>query len=382
MRALIAGLTALAMLAGSIPAEARSERGPKPRVAEVPPPRVKIPPGELHIIVSLNDQRVSVYSNGVLAARSGVSTGTASNPTPMGIFAVIQKRRFHRSNLYSNAPMPFMQRLTWSGVALHAGLLPGYPASHGCIRLPEEFAELLWTTTKAGARVIVARDDVAPHPIAHPSLLTPRLQEPEALIGVMMPLGDIKSEDAQKDLTLKDGRIQMASTESVISDAPKAADPSKQKALAPVSVFVSRKDKRLYVRQAFEPLFEMPAAIRDDQAPVGTHVFTAIDFNGDRSAMRWVAVTMPGEPAKIERRPKETKAAFDERREREMKAARTAGPLPSPQTAAQALDRLELSKEARERIADLLVPGSALIISDHALHYETGEGTEFVVRTH
>ena len=87
------------------------------------------------IVVSIPKQRISVYGAGGFTAQSAVSTGTAGFPTPTGVFSVIQKNRYHRSNIYSGAPMPFMQRITWSGVAMHAGVLPGYPASHGCIRL-------------------------------------------------------------------------------------------------------------------------------------------------------------------------------------------------------------------------------------------------------
>ena len=94
-------------------------------------------------------------------ASTAISSGTPGHPTPMGVFTVIQKDRHHVSNLY-NAPMPYMQRITWSGSALHEGPLPGYPASHGCVRLTTSFAQLLWKTTKMGARVIVTRPDVAP----------------------------------------------------------------------------------------------------------------------------------------------------------------------------------------------------------------------------
>jgi len=88
------------------------------------------PKGALQIIISIADQRVSLYDNGILVARSSVSTGVRRHPTPLGVFSVIEKERWHRSNLYSGAPMPYMQRITWSGIALHAGELPGYPASH------------------------------------------------------------------------------------------------------------------------------------------------------------------------------------------------------------------------------------------------------------
>ena len=97
----------------------------------------------------------------------------------MMVFSVIGKELWHRSNIYSAAPMPYMQRITWSGVAMHAGVLPGYPASHGCIRLPTEFAVRLWHTTKSGARVIIARNEIAPVEIAHPRLFVRRQKPPE-----------------------------------------------------------------------------------------------------------------------------------------------------------------------------------------------------------
>src|SRR5580700_11321742 len=143
------------------------------------------PKGPLQIIISITDQRVSLFDNGTLIARSSVSTGTQGHPTPLGVFSVISKQRWHRSNIYSAAPMPYMQRITWSGIALHAGVVPGYPASHGCIRLPESFAVRLWNMTQMGERVIVARNDVVPHQITHPllvALATPRLDpEPQAV---------------------------------------------------------------------------------------------------------------------------------------------------------------------------------------------------------
>src|SRR6202165_5102942 len=133
------------------------------------------PKGPLQIIISIADQRVSLYDNGALMARSSVSTGIPRHPTPLGIFSVISKQRWHRSNLYSAAPMPYMQRITWSGIALHAGVLPGYPASHGCIRLKKDFAIRLWHLTKRGTRVIIASNDVLPIEIANPGLLPGKL---------------------------------------------------------------------------------------------------------------------------------------------------------------------------------------------------------------
>ena len=98
-----------------------------------------------------------------------ISSGATPNDTPPGIYAILQKNREHYSNRYDDARMPFMQRITWTGMALHGGVLPGYPASHGCIRLREDFANNLFDVTKLGMRVIVSRNNMAPSPISHPS---------------------------------------------------------------------------------------------------------------------------------------------------------------------------------------------------------------------
>ena len=132
------------------------------------------PKGPLQIIISIADQRVSLFDNGALIARSSVSTGTQGHPTPLGVFSVISKQRWHRSNIYSAAPMPYMQRITWSGIALHAGVVPGHPASHGCIRLKNDFAVRLWHLTKRGTRVIIAHGDVQPVEITNPHLFEPK----------------------------------------------------------------------------------------------------------------------------------------------------------------------------------------------------------------
>ena len=121
-------------------------------------------------IVSLRSQRITIYDTGGWILRAPVSSGQTGRETPAGIFAVIQKDADHHSNLYDDANMPDMQRITWSGIALHGGPLPGYPASHGCVRMPFEFAEQLFATTRMGMRVIVAPTDVAPVEIAHPVL--------------------------------------------------------------------------------------------------------------------------------------------------------------------------------------------------------------------
>jgi lipoprotein-anchoring transpeptidase ErfK/SrfK len=140
------------------------------------------PHGPLIIAVSIEQQKVRVYDSNGLFAESPVSTGTKGHSTPMGVFSIIQKHKMHRSNIYSDAPMPYMQRITWSGVAMHAGVLPGYPASHGCIRMPMAFAMKMWNWTRMGARVIVTPGQITPARFAHPLLVAQKVV-PQPLIA-------------------------------------------------------------------------------------------------------------------------------------------------------------------------------------------------------
>jgi lipoprotein-anchoring transpeptidase ErfK/SrfK len=149
------------------------------------------PQGPLVIVVSINRQKVTVYDSNGVFAESPVSTGMKGHSTPMGVFSVIQKHKFHHSNIYSGAPMPYMQRITWSGVAMHAGVLPGYPASHGCIRMPMAFAVKMWNWTKMGARVIVAPGEMSPHSFSHPLLASSRVPpQPTANLEPQTSVGD------------------------------------------------------------------------------------------------------------------------------------------------------------------------------------------------
>ena len=117
------------------------------------------PAGPLVIVVSLPEQRAHVYRNGIRIGVSTISSGKPGHETPTGVFPILQKRAEHYSNLYDNAPMPYMQRLTWDGIALHAGRIPGKPASHGCIRLPKAFAKALFSVTERGVTVVVADEE-------------------------------------------------------------------------------------------------------------------------------------------------------------------------------------------------------------------------------
>src|SRR5262245_21388097 len=134
------------------------------------------PSGPLFAVLSLSDQRIALYNASGLVTRSRVSTGMPGHRTPAGIFTIIGRERYHHSNIYNGAPMPYMQRITWSGIAMHLGVVPGYPASHGCIRLPSGSAEGLWGLTKIGERVVISPSEVAPAAFTNPLLPVPKMQ--------------------------------------------------------------------------------------------------------------------------------------------------------------------------------------------------------------
>lgn len=146
-----------------------------------------VPAGPLVMVISLDEQRAYVYRNGLRIGVSTVSTGKKGMETPTGVFTILQKHKEHKSNLYDDAPMPFMQRLTWSGVALHAGNLPGYPASHGCVRLPYEFARRLFEVTNFGMTVVVAAEAKQNTELAHPGLFAPVTVKPVIAAAEALP---------------------------------------------------------------------------------------------------------------------------------------------------------------------------------------------------
>jgi hypothetical protein len=336
--------------------------------------------GPLQIIISISDQRISLYDNGVLIARSSVSTGVKNHPTPLGVFSVISKSRFHRSNIYSNAPMPYMQRITWSGIALHAGILPGYPASHGCIRLTNDFAVRLWHLTKRGTRVIVARDDLQPAEISNPRLFVPTPKVASTLAPpstAIQPEAGTMTADATEALISNAAQQGEAKADAKGPDLPSVSiAPEKLAAQKgkPISVFVSRKLSKLFVRQGFAPLFDAPVTIQDAAEPTGTHVFTAMEFKNDGAPIRWTVVSVPERPSHRQ------VAAAKPRRGRADQTIRTV--LPSPDNANAALNRIEIPQDVTARIAELLTPGSSLIISDYGISGETGQDTDFIVLTH
>jgi len=326
--------------------------------------------GPLQIVISIADQRISVYDDGALIARSAVSTGVPGHPTPRGVFSVIGKQVWHRSNLYSAAPMPYMQRITWSGIALHAGVLPGYPASHGCIRLKDEFAIRLYRLTRRGTRVIIAPDDTGPAEIANPRLFVPN---PASASGPPEPRAAsmdsaVLAAAAVRPASTPDAESQQAGDHQEPDAAPAAAAPRK---VVPITVFVSRKAGKLFVRQGYTPLFDAPVTIQNPEQPLGTHVFTVMALQNDDAAARWTVVSVPeGSPPPPQEPTKRRKLP-----------AKQVPQVWSPERANAALDRIEMPQDAVERISALLTPGSSLIVSDYGISGETGKDTDFIVLT-
>jgi lipoprotein-anchoring transpeptidase ErfK/SrfK len=462
--------------------------------ADVADPSIRRRP--LFAIVSIASQHVSIYNHDGLVTQSPVSTGMEGHATPRGIFTIIGRERFHASNIYSGAPMPFMQRITWSGIAMHVGVVPGHPASHGCIRLPASFAERLWGMTKIGERVMIAPSDALPMDFSHAALPTPKLvggtevgkSEPtpagetaspaktrlvnplqlatqnrakaaadriaatkaereastaaatkraeaaqlardlrtveaalksardkaatavknfeaasatvstrqresvlaaaeltasesnainkakayrlaeayeaaleardasvtgkSAAEAVIAP-ATAKFEDAKKAAAAKD--VEVGDAERRVHDAATAVETAKaaeKEAIlreTPISILVSKKDKKVYVRQGLTPIFDAPATIRDPDQPLGSHLFIATAADEDGSALKWTAISFPG-------------------------AATAAGPD-------AALDRIELAQDVRDKIAERLWIGGSFIVTDQGPSDETGAiGTDLTVK--
>jgi lipoprotein-anchoring transpeptidase ErfK/SrfK len=330
--------------------------------------------GVLTVVVSTDKQQLTLYSDGVPIARSRVSTGTPGHPTPHGVFSIIQKDKWHRSNIYDDAPMYYMQRITWSGVAMHQGVVPNGPASHGCIRLPEAFAKQLWPITKLGVRVIVARGEVTPSSIEHARLFKRRIPpiepKPEPATS---PTEVIDS--AYKSLEPGAAGGPAAKVETVKPDSaldamayakpnpPPSTDVRPLKP-GPISVFISRKEGKLFIRKGFDPIYSAPVTFEHPDRPLGTHVFTALALNEDNSA-RWNVITVP------------SPVGFSRKGEKGSESP-SAG---TPSSAIQALERVNIPSEALDRVSELMSAGASLIISDYGLGPETGTGTDFIVLT-
>jgi hypothetical protein len=277
------------------------------------------PSGPLMVLVSVPDQVMSVYRNGILIGRSTVSTGTKGNATPGGVFSILEKKQSHRSKKYDNAPMPNMQRLTWSGIAMHSGNLPGYPASHGCIRLPYDFSQLLFSATSNGGTVVVGDGKTpVPHLAASPGLiLAPRDFTPEML----RPL-------AKNDYDWNPGRS----------------------AGGPITMVISSADKAVYVYRNGQPIGRASLEIIG-RGSLGNHVFSMLQGTTNRTstlapgrqARPWMSVTSKG---------------------RRVAAEKIA-------------ERLRMNPEFAGKVYDVLAPGTTVIVTDQPIVRNRGNAAIF-----
>jgi L,D-transpeptidase-like protein len=434
----------LALAVASSPAEAKAKHRPghaeTEHVSKLP--FGDIPKGPLQIFVSINQQKLHFYSDGTHVADELVATGVPGHLTPMGVFSVVERDRYHHSNIYDNAPMPFMERITWSGVALHEGVGLGHQASHGCIRMPHDFAARLWQLQTMGMRVVIARAELRPTDFADAHLFVrkqktaPSASLPQALKTALTIDPATKTDAADppaagKPDNLVTGTVnapaaplstQAAATPlaevlkvAVDAAAPREGDPAATDAggqaaqpadvTAPVAaddiplplpkpaqlsgganqriaIFISRKEGKIFVRQDFTPLFEAPVKIDNPQQPLGTHVFTALDYMPDHSTFRWNVVTLSPEAARGEAHYKYVKDALG-RRKRELveEPATVPAQSASAESPQEALARITIPDDVIEQISALMVPGSSLVVSDHGLGSETGSGTDFIVVT-
>jgi lipoprotein-anchoring transpeptidase ErfK/SrfK len=505
----------------TVPKQRPKVRRHQAKKIEAPARESTKPQGPLIIAISIQKQKLKIYDANGFFAETPISTGMRGHPTPMGLFSVIQKRKLHHSNIYSGAPMPYMQRITWSGVAMHAGVLPGYPASHGCIRMPTAFAIKMWNWTKMGARVVITPGDMTPATFSHALLATqkvaprpaaanepqpnappaakadkaanpdatakpaisdasPQLRATVGHNGGAKPVMDQPSAPARlheqghtadasgnmlaakASITVSDatqtgsnasprdetaastvsapsatadvseaaksegelatakssdpataetnpagtkasdnaGKETDASVKAVTDISPSAPDekidqtgspdtegPAASKpdptatAASPkrterIAVFISRKDSKLYVRQNFAPLFDVPVTIAPSDRPLGTHVFTARVDKDDANVLHWSVISLPVRAGFAERRDEDERVS----RRRKIAGAGKVKASPVADSAAEALDRLTIPADAMARITEALSTGGSIIVSDQGISGgETGEGTDFVV---
>ncbi len=513
--------------------------------------KLRDPVSDVLLLVSLKKQRIYVHDKQGLVAESPISSGRRGLDTPKGIFTILQKNKRHYSNLYAGAPMPNMQRITWSGVAMHGGPLPGYPASHGCIRLPYSFAKTLFGITNMHGRVIVADDPVQPTAIDDDLLFQPLpggeqttteasrtlpktidvaaaetesriVSDLGAVIGVsranaaqVAALEDPKrlqrankyrrkriekKERNEKELVtaqeayelfhidatrtaaqLKVARTALAKGKAAVaarkkeakkaasaaaaahrklkdfdrkyrnisrkqtsdklqklaeleealdaralrlSDAAEAAQKTvfdaerriagltanvtlaaqtfkgaknklapvkkrlinaksaivryekeeKQRA-KPVSIFISGKTGRLYARQGWYPILDIPVTIRSPNVALGTHLFTAIDNKYNSNKLEWNVVTVESGSKRYEGKALTRYAKYYGKKRGLRRQRSTANP------ARLAFDRIEISQDARDKIEDLIKAGSSIIVSDYPKSIETGKHTDFIILT-
>ncbi len=386
------------------PKVVKQARAIMPVVAAFDDPKTPAPaaaaavPEPMMLVVSLDAQKLDIYRGIKHVASAKISSGMPGYDTKLGVFSILEKKRRHHSNLYSGAPMPFMQRLTRSGTALHAGAIPGYPASHGCVRLPYSFAPKLFEMTSVGQNVVVTRGRPVPTRIEHPNLFElPPPKPPVAMaasVAVPRLLTDavaVSTESDDDDHAIaafhSDAPLRMLVTRRTAHDRVMAVQymladlgylarqnfignlgPAtgnairafqKANGLPVTGAFTDELVRQVYraagkteppeghlfVRQGFKRVFDLPISFRDPAVSLGTHVFTVVK-RGDAAKPEWMAVSLEGGDA------------------------------------ASVLDRIAIPDDVRRPIAPRLTPGSTLIVADKSEYSAIlPEGDDFLVST-
>lgn len=393
------------------------------------------------MLVSLRQQTMRVYSGDTLVARSNVSTGMPGHRTPTGVFSVLEKKRRHHSNIYSRAPMPFMQRLTWSGIALHEShSVPEYPASHGCVRLPGKFAKQLFGYTDIGAHVIVTDEELTFGPVASNRLFYPPGTAPvqeassDATRGESPSVLRINASSTTAGDSAKDTFGDSFALRQGLDPEDKPETPAVVEAPEPLRILITRRTGRNLVSDIQRLLNELghnagdvdglvgpdtgKAIVRFQKeaglTPTGTvsielarllseaagedgfangHIYVRRDFkpvfdapltfdNGESplGTHFLAALTDPSDTGKI----RWVGASLSDRARTsplsEVQDSGSVGYLSRPGLRA-ALERIDLPADVRERLNGEIVAGSSLIITDHGISSETHIGTDFIVLT-
>lgn len=399
----------------------------------------------LQIIVATDTQSLTVYDGDVIVATSKVSTGKPGHYTPTGIFSVLEKRKYHESNIYSAAPMPWMQRLTWSGIALHeSNSVPNYPASHGCVRMPAEFARTLYRMTSRGVHVIINDTAVAPQPVSHPALFSPLAEaQPRELLSDV-PLRPSASHGGAGEIQVAmampsppvtatpPGNTDKSGNPPKAGKAPQAAADSEP---APLRILITRRGERDTVRDVQGMLTELGFDAGTADGIMGTTTRSAL-----AGFKRWKALPAKGpqltpdliaalyassgrtpspagqmlvrqgfeeilsEPVAFKEPEKALGTHFlsvigidrdkgdaqwrglslpnDLSISDRKRLGITQAALEGPNALNAVLDRISIPEDLRMRISRTMSTGTSLTITDTGTGHETTAGTDFITITH
>lgn len=425
-----------AMVALTAPTDVVAATAKKTRPASATEATAPRPAGEpIMAIVSIKTQHVTFYDADGWIVRAPVSTGTNGRETPAGIFALVEKNKDHRSNMYDDAHMPNMQRITWNGIALHGGPLPGYAASHGCVRMPFGFAEKMFDKTRIGMRVIISPNDAAPVEFSHPALFVPKAEAIAAAPGRIEALAReateaTKAADVAKRTAATAAREMAALTVSLrklqalktradrdLDSASKAVEAAKtdeararaealqQKATARVAELGTQLDaaqaavaskptaaaakdaaKAAAAKQAAAAKASLDAKLALE--PVSIYISRATQKLYVRRNTHKPAPDGGGEvfDATIEvpvtiRNPEQPIGThvFTAMARNDTGLRWTAVSIDGTNDAKDALDRITIPQDVLDRIAPTAIPRSSIVISDEPLSAETNYRTEFVV---